>query len=128
MSARDLCFERRSTYVWSSPDTSSFGLHRGRLNPKQGFAPRRDGPAFEDAIPLAVPSVPLRSPRRLAMRSSRFRSVLTAALLLGLAAVFHAGVATAVPFWTQEQDISDGDVNDTFTSSNGQPFMCVADS
>jgi len=62
------------------------------------------------------------------MRSSRFRSVLTAMFLLGLAAVFHAGVATAVPFWTQEQDISDGEVNDTFTSSNGQHFMCVDDS
>lgn len=62
------------------------------------------------------------------MLSSRHRTVLIAFILLGLAAVFRAGVASATPTWFPEQDISDGDVNDTFTSSNGQHFVAMDDS
>jgi len=62
------------------------------------------------------------------MRSSRYSLALTAVLLVGLATVLYTGVARAVPFWTQEQDISDGDVNDTFTSNNGQHFLACDDS
>ena len=62
------------------------------------------------------------------MLSSRYRSVLIAFILLGLAAFVRAGVASATPTWFAEQDISDGDVNDTFTSSNGQRFMAMDDS
>lgn len=60
------------------------------------------------------------------MRSSRRFAFLLALFLLGLAAPFHP--ASATPFWTNDQDISDGDVNDTFTSNNGQHFMVVDDS
>jgi hypothetical protein len=62
------------------------------------------------------------------MLSSRHRTVLIAFILLGLVAVLRAGVASAAPTWFPEQDISDGDVNDTFTSSNGQHFMAMDDS
>jgi len=62
------------------------------------------------------------------MRSSRRFMVLFALYLLGFAAAFLPGVAAAVPFWTGDQDISDGDVNETFTSSNGQHFVAVDDS
>ena len=61
------------------------------------------------------------------MRSSRSCSVLFALLFLGVAASFHPGVARAV-IWSADQDISDGDVNDTFTSANGQHFLAVDDS
>jgi len=47
--------------------------------------------------------------------------------MLSVAVSLQAGVAHAVT-WTQEQDISDGDVNDTFTSNNGQHFLAVDDS
>jgi hypothetical protein len=62
------------------------------------------------------------------MCTSRRFTVALALLLLGVAAAFHARVASATPFWTSDQDISDGDVNDTFTSNNGQHFMAVDDS
>jgi len=51
-----------------------------------------------------------------------------ALFLFGLAAASPPGVASAVPFWTADQDISDGEVNDTFTSNNGQHFMAMDDS
>ncbi len=62
------------------------------------------------------------------MRPSPPFAMLLALFLLGLAAPFLTGVASATPFWTGDQDISDGDVNDTFTSNNGQHFMAVDDS
>ncbi len=62
------------------------------------------------------------------MRSNRRFMVLFALYLFGLAAASFPVAASAVPFWTGDQDISDGDVNDTFTSSNGQHFMAVDDS
>src|SRR5689334_14222743 len=132
-----LAWERFSVYTYGSlgrrpraqartgvlSDISSSGSHRGRLNPSHGFTPRSHESASRDAIPLAVPLARMRSPRRHPMVSSRHRTVLIAFLLLGLAAVLRVGVATATPTWFPEQDISDGDVNDTFTSSNGQHFM-----
>jgi hypothetical protein len=54
--------------------------------------------------------------------------VLFALFLFGLAAASFPRVAAAVPFWTMDQDISDGDVNDSFTSNNGQHFLAVDDS
>jgi len=62
------------------------------------------------------------------MRSSRRFMILFVLYLFGLASASIPGVATATPFWTGDQDISDGDVNDTFTSNNGQHFMAVDDS
>ena len=59
--------------------------------------------------------------------SRRFIFVL-ALLFLGAAGMLHPGIAAAVPFWSGDQDITDGDVNDTFTSNNGQHFMAVDDS
>ena len=59
---------------------------------------------------------------------SRYRTVLFAFLSLALVAVLRVGVASAIPIWYPEQDISDGDVNDTFTSSNGQHFVAMDDS
>ena len=61
------------------------------------------------------------------MRSSR-RFELLVALVLLCGAAFHPGGASAVPFWSGDQNISGGDVNDTFTSNNGQHFMAVDDS
>jgi len=60
------------------------------------------------------------------MRPSRrfLRSLLSVAAATFLA----AGVASAAPSWSNDQDISDGDVNDTFMSNNGQRFMAVDDS
>lgn len=60
------------------------------------------------------------------MRPSR--RFLLSLLPLAAATLLAAGVASAVPFWTMDQDISDGDVNDTFTSNNGQRFVAVDDS
>ena len=60
------------------------------------------------------------------MRPSR--RFLLSLLPLAAATFLAAGVASAVPFWTGDQDISDGDVNDTFTSNNGQRFVAVDDS
>ena len=60
--------------------------------------------------------------------TSRYRTVLIALFLIGLAVLFRPGTVFATPVWDQEQDISDGDVNDTFTSSNGQHFMAMDDS
>ena len=51
-----------------------------------------------------------------------------ALFLLGVTAAFRPGVASATPIWSTDQDITDGDVNDTFTSNNGQHFMAVDDS
>ncbi len=62
------------------------------------------------------------------MRSSRRFAMGLALFLFGFAAAWHPGVASATPFWTGDQDITDGDVNDTFTSNNGQHFMAVDDS
>jgi hypothetical protein len=62
------------------------------------------------------------------MYSSRRFGLVLAFLLLGAAGMLHAGIAAATSFWTADQDITDGDVNDTFTSSNGQHFMAVDDS
>jgi len=62
------------------------------------------------------------------MRFSRRFAMGIALLLFGVAAASHSGVASATPLWSTDQDISDGDVNDTFTSSNGQHFMAVDDS
>lgn len=59
--------------------------------------------------------------------SRRFR-LLLALLLFALGWSLRPGAALATPFWTGDQDISDGDVNDTFTSNNGQHFMAVDDS
>jgi hypothetical protein len=60
------------------------------------------------------------------MRPSRrfLRSILSVAAATFLA----AGVASAAPSWSTDQDISDGDVNDTFMSNNGQRFLAVDDS
>lgn len=62
------------------------------------------------------------------MRSSRRFAVGLALFLFGVAAAWHPGIASATPFWTGDQDITDGDVNDTFTSNNGQHFMAMDDS
>jgi len=62
------------------------------------------------------------------MRFSRRFAMGIALFLFGVAAACHSGVASATPLWSTDQDISDGDVNDTFTSSNGQHFMAVDDS
>src|SRR6266550_2835448 len=84
--------------------------------------------------PIAVlnsgtaPTAQTRSPRRHSMHSSRRFMVLFALYLFFIAAASSPRIATAVPFWTGDQDISDGDVNDTFTSSNGQHFLAVDDS
>jgi len=57
------------------------------------------------------------------------RSVFVLAFLfLAAAAMFHTGIAAAVPFWSGDQDITDGEVNETYTSFNGQHFMAVDDS
>jgi hypothetical protein len=61
------------------------------------------------------------------MRSRRPLELLVA-LFLFCAGTLLAGSASAVPFWTVDQDISGGDVNDTFTASSGQRFMAVDDS
>ena len=61
------------------------------------------------------------------MRSRRPFELLVAVALFCAGALL-AGGASAVPFWTGDQDISGGDVNDTFTSQNGQRFMAVDDS
>ena len=60
------------------------------------------------------------------MRPSRrfLRSILSVAAATFLA----AGVASAAPSWSTDQDISDGDVNDTFMPNNGQRFLAVDDS
>lgn len=47
---------------------------------------------------------------------------LVACCLLGVAA------ADAAPFWSPDYDISDGDVNETYTSLNNQRFAAVDDS
>ncbi len=62
------------------------------------------------------------------MHSSRHVRFLLALLLFGLGWSLRPGAALAVPFWSMDQDISDGDVNDTFTSNNGQHFMALDDS
>ncbi len=62
------------------------------------------------------------------MCSSRRFGFILAVLLFGAAASMHAGSALAVPSWSPDQDISDGEVNDSFTSNNGQHFMAVDDS
>ncbi len=54
----------------------------------------------------------------------RLLSFVTFALALGLA----APPARAQTVWSADQDISDGDVNDTFTSQNNQRFAAVDDS
>ena len=61
------------------------------------------------------------------MRSSRRFGILLALALCG-AASSPPRIVSAVPFWTGDQDISGGDVNETFTSNNGQHFMAVDDS
>jgi hypothetical protein len=68
-----------------------------------------------------------KTPRRHFMRSRR-PVELWVALFLYCAGTLLAGSASAVPFWTVDQDISGGDVNDTFTASSGQRFMAVDDS
>src|SRR5881409_3735741 len=70
----------------------------------------------------------MRSSRRHSMRSSRRFGLLLALLPLAAATFLVAGIASAVPFWSGDQDISDGDVNETYTSNNGQRFMAVDDS
>jgi hypothetical protein len=62
------------------------------------------------------------------MCSSRRFGFSLVLLLFGAAAMFHAGSASAVPSWSGDQNISDGEVNETFTSNNGQHFMAVDDS
>ncbi len=62
------------------------------------------------------------------MRPSRRSVFLLALALFGAAGSLHPGKAPAAPVWTIDQDISGGDVNDTFTSNNGQRFMAVDDS
>ncbi len=62
------------------------------------------------------------------MCSSRRFTMALALLLFGAAAAFHGVVASATPSWGPDQDISDGEVNDTFTSNNGQHFMAMDDS
>jgi len=51
-------------------------------------------------------------------------------LLPLIVAAFLAPVprAGAVPVWSTDQDISDGDVNETYTSNNGQHFVAMDDS
>ena len=61
------------------------------------------------------------------MRSRRYLELL-AALTLFCAGALLAGGASAVPVWSIDQDISGGDVNETYTSSNGQRFMAMDDS
>jgi hypothetical protein len=62
------------------------------------------------------------------MCSSRRFGFTLVLLIFGAAASLHAGRASAVPTWTVDQNISEGDVNETFTSNNGQHFMAVDDS
>ena len=54
----------------------------------------------------------------------RLLAVVTFAFALGLA----AAPARAQTVWSTDQDISDGDVNDTFTSQNNQRLAAVDDS
>ncbi len=54
----------------------------------------------------------------------RLLPLVALALALGLA----APPARAQTVWSSDQDISDGDVNDTFTSQNNQRFAAVDDS
>ncbi len=49
-------------------------------------------------------------------------AILVAGLLLG------AATSVAQPVWSSDFNISDGDVNETFTGLNGQRFACVDDS
>ena len=60
------------------------------------------------------------------MRPSR--RFLLSLLSVAAATFLAAGVASAAPSWSNDQDISDGDVNDTFMSNNGQRFLAVDDS
>lgn len=53
------------------------------------------------------------------------RMVAAAWLVLGLSMAAAAG---AQPFWSQDFNISEGEVNETYTSLNGQRFACVDDS
>jgi hypothetical protein len=62
------------------------------------------------------------------MSISRRVASLPVMLLFGALATLLAGSASAAPIWGPDQDISDGDVNETFTSNNGQHFMAVDDS
>src|SRR5690348_11478119 len=69
-----------------------------------------------------------RSPRRPPMSSRRQLLLWVALSLYCCAGAVLAGRATAAGTWSTDQDISGGDVNDSFTSCNGQRFMAVDDS
>jgi hypothetical protein len=60
------------------------------------------------------------------MRPSR--RFLLSLLSVAAATFLAAGAASAAPSWSNDQDISDGDVNDTYMSNNGQRFLAVDDS
>ena len=62
------------------------------------------------------------------MRHSRHFGRFLTALPFAVAVLLAPRIAPAVPFWGPDQDITDGDVNDTFTSSNGQRFVAMDDS
>lgn len=62
------------------------------------------------------------------MRHSRRFDRFLIALPFAAAVLLSAGVAPAVPFWGPDTDITDQDVNDTFTPSNGQRFVATDDS
>jgi hypothetical protein len=51
-----------------------------------------------------------------------------AAVALLAAGLLAAATSGAQPFWSSDFNISEGDVNETFTSLNGQRFACVDDS
>jgi len=56
----------------------------------------------------------------------RFGAFLSALPLVAVM-LLSAGVALAVPTWGIDQDITDGDVNETYTPSNGQRFIVTDD-
>src|SRR5262245_23299264 len=48
-------------------------------------------------------------------------------ILAVVAGLVHAGHATAQPFWSSDFNISEGEVNETYTGLNGQRFAVVND-
>jgi hypothetical protein len=50
------------------------------------------------------------------------------AAVLFVAGLAAAATAGAQPFWSSDFNISEGNVDETFTSLNGQRFACVDDS
>jgi hypothetical protein len=107
--------------VLSCHDSTSQVAQRGRLNtvrPHHHPEPARPPACRTNTRPMKLS-------RRFRMRFSLNLGRRLSPMVIALALLGGAATTAGAGTWGQDFDISGGDVNDTFTSSNGQRFACV---